>query len=198
LYANKYKEDVEESIKGFSSEIWDLCSNATDDPEYDSIVFNCLKYFKSIILWQEMKQFFADNLGQLLEKLVMPNLSINRNVLEMFQDEPETFFDYYFKNNDIQTRRSASLDLLRVICRSFPNFQTYVIQRIQEFTANMANASIQEKCNLLNFVIDAATKSFRDADGCTDTYISSELLVQCFEHIVYADLGQIYNWILEN
>lgn len=51
LYANKYKEDVEEAIKGFSSEIWDLCSNATEDQEYDSIVFNCLKYFKSIILW---------------------------------------------------------------------------------------------------------------------------------------------------
>jgi hypothetical protein len=61
-------------------------------------------------------------LDQLIEKLVIPNLSINRNVLEMFQEEPETFFDFYFKNNDIQTRRSASLDLLRVICRSFPNF----------------------------------------------------------------------------
>lgn len=66
LYANKYKEDVEEAIKGFSSEIWDLCSKATDDPEYDSIVFNCLKYFKSIILWSEMKQFFIDNMAQLI------------------------------------------------------------------------------------------------------------------------------------
>lgn len=61
----------------------------------------------------------------------MPNLKINKTILEMFYDEPETFFDYYFKNNEIQTRRSASLDLLRVICRSFPNFETYVLQKIQ-------------------------------------------------------------------
>ena len=112
-------------------------------------------------------------MDQLIEKLVIPNLSINRNVLEMFQEEPETFFDFYFKNNDIQTRRSASLDLLRVICRSFPNFEQYLIQRIQNFTANMANASIQDKCDLLNFVIDATTKSFREVDGCTDTYVNS-------------------------
>ena len=61
----------------------------------------------------------------------MPNLKLTKTTIELFQDEPETFFDYYFKNNDIQTRRSASLDLLRVICRSFPNFETYVIQKLQ-------------------------------------------------------------------
>jgi hypothetical protein len=133
-----------------------------------------------------------------LEKLIMPNLRINKPILEMFHDEPELFFDYYFKNNEIQTRRSASLDLLRVICRSFPNFEGYVLQKIQKFTANMANVPLQEKCNLLNFIIDGATKSFRDVDGCTETYISSNIVVQCYEHIVYNDLAQIYSWILAN
>lgn len=32
LYASKYKEDVEASIKDFCSEIWQLCSNASEDP----------------------------------------------------------------------------------------------------------------------------------------------------------------------
>jgi|JI9StandDraft_2_1071091.scaffolds.fasta_scaffold553726_2 exportin-2 (importin alpha re-exporter) len=31
LYASKYKEDVEASIKDFCSEIWQLCSNASED-----------------------------------------------------------------------------------------------------------------------------------------------------------------------
>ena len=108
-----------------------MCSNATEDPEYDSIVFNCLKYFKSIVMWSEMKQFFIDNLGQLIEKLIMPNLRLNKTVMEMFHDEPSTFFDFYFKNNEIHTRRAASLDLLRVICRNFPNFEPYVLLKIQ-------------------------------------------------------------------
>jgi len=66
LYASKYKEDVSESIKGFSAEIWELCSNATEDPEYDTIVFNSLKYFRSIIMWKEMSAFFAENLASLM------------------------------------------------------------------------------------------------------------------------------------
>ena len=69
-----------------------------------------------------MRQFFADNLSQLIEKLIMPNLRISKAVVEMFFDEPDLFFDYYFKNSEINTRRAASLDLLRVICRNFPNF----------------------------------------------------------------------------
>lgn len=66
--------------------------------EYDSIVFNCLKYFKSIILWAEMKPFFVENMGQLIEKLIMPNLKIDKSKLEMFLEEPDTFVDFYFKN----------------------------------------------------------------------------------------------------
>lgn len=58
LYASKYKEDVQGIIQGFCSEIWQLCSGASEDPEYDSIVFNCLKFFKSLLLWQEMQPFF--------------------------------------------------------------------------------------------------------------------------------------------
>lgn len=58
LYANKYKEDVEQAIKDFCVEIWPLCASASEDPEYDSIVFNCLKFFKSLMGWADMKPFF--------------------------------------------------------------------------------------------------------------------------------------------
>ena len=145
-----------------------------------------------------MKQFFVDNLPQLIKKLIMPNLKITKSVLEMFYDEPDTFFDYYFKNNEIQTRRAASLDLLRVICRNFPNFEAYLLQRIVEFTTNMATAPIHEKCHILNFLIDSASKAYRDIDGCTETYINADIITQCYDHIVKNDLAEIYNWILAN
>jgi hypothetical protein len=60
----------------------------------------------------------------------------------MFYDEPDNFFEFYFKNGEISTRRAASLDLLRVICRNFSNFEEYVVQKIIDFTSNMANTSI--------------------------------------------------------
>ena len=61
----------------------------------------------------------------------MPNIKFNKAVLEMFYDEPENFFEYYFKNGEIGSRRAASLDLLRVICRNFPNFSDFMIHKIQ-------------------------------------------------------------------
>ena len=62
LYANKYKEDVEATIKDFCQEIWELSSNATEDPQYDTIVLNSLKFFKSLLNWPEMKGFFSQNM----------------------------------------------------------------------------------------------------------------------------------------
>jgi exportin-2 (importin alpha re-exporter) len=58
LYSNKYKEDVKGIIQEFCQEIWQLCSNASEDSEFDDIVFNCLKFFKSLMLWPDMKSFF--------------------------------------------------------------------------------------------------------------------------------------------
>ena len=51
LYASKYKEDVENDIKAFSSDIWGLCANAGNDIDSDEVVLMCLKYFRSLILW---------------------------------------------------------------------------------------------------------------------------------------------------
>jgi len=65
LYANKYKEDVEQMIKDFCIEIWPLCASAPDDPEYDSIVLNCLKFFKSLMNWPDMKSFFLEHMDHI-------------------------------------------------------------------------------------------------------------------------------------
>ena len=35
-----------------------MCANASPDPEYDDIVFSALKYFRSLIVWPDMKSFF--------------------------------------------------------------------------------------------------------------------------------------------
>lgn len=60
----------------------------------------------------------------------------------------------------------------------------------------MQNALLTAKCDLLNFLIDSGSKSFRDLDGCTDTYVDKSLIVQCYDHIVKTDLAAVYSWIL--
>ena len=74
LFASKYKEDVEAVIRDFSQEIWTLSANASDDQEYDNIVLNCLKYFKSLMMWPDMKGFFSENMLSLFQSLIIPNI----------------------------------------------------------------------------------------------------------------------------
>ena len=86
LYASKYKEDVEDSIKDFSEQIWQLCANALPDAEYDDIVLNALKYFRSLIMWKDMREFFATNINSLISNLIIPNLELNNFYKQLFEE----------------------------------------------------------------------------------------------------------------
>jgi exportin-2 (importin alpha re-exporter) len=97
LYANKYKDDVQETIQGFCQEIWELSSNATEDMEYDSIVFNSLKFFKSLLSWPEMRNFFGEHMNALMEKLIFPNIGLNNTIRGLFEEEPDNYIDFHFR-----------------------------------------------------------------------------------------------------
>jgi exportin-2 (importin alpha re-exporter) len=87
LFASKYKEDVEAVIRDFSQEIWTLSANASDDQEYDNIVLNCLKYFKSLMMWPDMKGFFSENMLSLFQSLIIPNIFMFKNMRDLFDEE---------------------------------------------------------------------------------------------------------------
>jgi hypothetical protein len=40
----------------------------------------------------------------------------------IFEEEVDLYIDYYFRNIELQTRRAAALELLRVICRHYQSF----------------------------------------------------------------------------
>ena len=98
LYSNKYKEDIQGLIQEFCQQIWQLCSTATDDPEEDDVVFNCLKFFKSLMIWPDMKEFFSTHIVNLLSSLILPNIGVTQTLVALFEDEVELYIDYYFRN----------------------------------------------------------------------------------------------------
>lgn len=50
-------------IKEFSSEIWNMSTLTGADAKFDKIVLNSLRYFKSLILSPEFKDFFQSNIN---------------------------------------------------------------------------------------------------------------------------------------
>jgi hypothetical protein len=59
LYVQKYKEDISKLINVFSEEIWQMCTFTGQDQKFDKIVINATKYFKQLVVWQDMKPFFT-------------------------------------------------------------------------------------------------------------------------------------------
>jgi len=80
LYSRKYREDVEGLIQSFSQEIWQVCTSTSTEEKYDKIVINALKYFKDLLTWDKMMPFFAQNISNLMESLILPNLQITSKI----------------------------------------------------------------------------------------------------------------------
>jgi hypothetical protein len=76
---------VEEPIRGFCQEIWLLCAGASEDTEYDQIVFSSLKFFKSLVLWPDMKNFFTENMDSLIQNLILPNIGLTKISATLFE-----------------------------------------------------------------------------------------------------------------
>lgn len=197
LYASKYKDDVEEEVKGFMEQIWNLCANASSDPQYDQIVTNSLKYFKSLLLWQDMKQKFASNINDLISNLILPNLGLTAAYKDMFQEDIETFISYFFRNSETLTRRSNAIELLQSIVRYFnANFEQFLSEQIKGFVSTPQNINMQ--CLLLTLVIESAYKGFRDVDGVTSLNINQNIILFCYEQFIKGTLNTIFIKSTEN
>jgi exportin-2 (importin alpha re-exporter) len=73
----KYREDFQSLIHGFSQEIWQMCTITNEDAKFDKIVLNALRYFKNLVLWNDMRGFFESNIATLMTNLVVPNLGLS-------------------------------------------------------------------------------------------------------------------------
>lgn len=73
-----------------------------------------------------MQPFFRQHMAQLFENLIIPNIGINKAHLALFEEEIELYIDYYFRNTEIQTRRAAALELLRVVCRHYKLIEEFI------------------------------------------------------------------------
>ena len=103
----------------------DNIGSKQDEEVVNEIQIVALKYFKHLIVWPDMKQFFANNLESLLQILILPNIGFNHAVAMLLQEDQATFIGNYFENSEVDSRRSTAIELLRSICRSY-KFDDYL------------------------------------------------------------------------
>ncbi|EHK99546.1 putative Importin-alpha re-exporter [Glarea lozoyensis 74030] len=66
-------------------------------------------------------------LGQVVEKVILPNVSLRESDIEQFEDEPIEYIRRDLEGSDTDTRRRAATDFLRKLLDKFENLVTDVV-----------------------------------------------------------------------
>ena len=141
LYTKKYEEEFRSHLEQFISSSWNMLTTIGPQMKYDLVVSRALEFLTTVASIQQHAQAFnsPDVLGQVTEKVVIPNLSLRESDVELFEDEPIEFIRRDLEGSDEDTRRRAATNFLRKLMEQFEKPVTDVVIRyVDHFLAEYA------------------------------------------------------------
>lgn len=176
LYVQKYYDAFEPHVKRFVENSWELLTTVGIEPRNDVLVSKALNFLTSTTANAEQAKPFNNNnvLAQVVEKVILPNLSLRDSDIEMFEDEPIEFIRRDLEGSDSETRRRAATDFLRKLMEQFESPVTtvvsaYVKQYLDLYSKN-PNANWRSKDTAIYLFCSIAAKGTPTAaKGVTQT-----------------------------
>jgi len=129
LYVQKYEDAFGEHLAQFVNTSWNLLTAIGPETKYDILVSKALQFLTSMVRIPQHAQAFNNEatLGQVVEKVILPNLSLRDSDMELFEDEPIEFIRRDLEGSDSDTRRRAATDFLRQLVDQFEELVTNVV-----------------------------------------------------------------------
>lgn len=121
LYVQKYDDVFGEYIAPFVGSSWNLLTSVGVEPKYDILVSKALQFLTSVTRINRHAQSFNDagTMTQVVEMVILPNLTLRDADMELFEDEPIEFIRRDLEGSDNDTRRRAATDFLRGLLFQF-------------------------------------------------------------------------------
>ena len=141
LYTKKYEEEFRSHLAQFIGSSWNMLTAIGPEMKFDLVVSRALEFLTTVASIQQHAQSFnnPDVLGQVTEKVVIPNLSLRESDVETFEDEPIEFIRRDLEGSDEDTRRRAATNFLRKLMEQFEKPVTDVVTRyVNHFLAEYA------------------------------------------------------------
>ena len=131
LYVQKYEDAFGEHLAQFVNTSWNLLTAIGPETKHDILVSRALQFLTSMVRIPQHAQAFNDEttLGQVVEKVILPNLSLRDSDMELFEDEPIEFIRRDLEGSDSDTRRRAATDFLRQLMEQFEELVTNVVTK---------------------------------------------------------------------
>lgn len=134
LWVQKYDDDFKPFVGQFIESSWSLLTTIGLEVKYDILVSKALQFLTAVTASVEHAQAFNNEktLEQIVERVILPNLTLRDSDLELLEDEPIEFIRRDLEGSDSDTRRRASTDFLRSLMSKFENMVASVVLRYIE------------------------------------------------------------------
>jgi len=141
LYMQKYEDAFGELCKPFITSTWNLLTTIGPQTKFDILVSKALHFLTAVAsLDKHAENFNNDNiLGEVVEKVILPNVSLRESDIEQFEDEPIEYIRRDLEGSDADTRRRAATDFLRKLLEKFEQLVTDVVGRYISHYLTLSN-----------------------------------------------------------
>ncbi|KAL8941402.1 MAG: hypothetical protein Q9211_001843 [Gyalolechia sp. 1 TL-2023] len=131
LYTQKYEDAFGPYVEQFIGSSWSLLTTIGLDTKNDILVSKALQFLTSVTRMSQHARAFnsEDIMSQVIERVVLPNLSLRDSDMETFEDEPIEFIRRDLEGSDSDTRRRAATDFLQQLLVQFQKLVTDVVMR---------------------------------------------------------------------
>ena len=111
------------------SSSWNLLTTIGAETKYDILVSKTLQFLTSVTRIQQHAEAFhnTSTMSQVIEKVILPNLTLRDSDIELFEDEPIEFIRRDLEGSDSDTRRRAATDFLKSLMSQFEEMITGVV-----------------------------------------------------------------------
>ncbi|KAL7625491.1 importin-alpha export receptor [Parahypoxylon ruwenzoriense] len=160
LYVNKFDDDFGRYTQVFISSAWSLLSTIGPETKYDNLVSKALHFLTAIAGTAQHSGAFNDEnvLGQVVQKVVLPNVALRESDIELFEDEPIEFIRRDLEGSDTDSRRRAATDFLRQLQGRFEQLVTNVAGRYINYYLDQGKTDWKHKDTAISLFLSVAAK----------------------------------------
>ncbi|XP_055703907.1 exportin-2 [Phlebotomus papatasi] len=190
LYAQKYDEEFSPFMPQFVTAVWELLVNTGIQTKYDTLVSHALTFLGTVADRTHYRHLFEDPnvLASICEKVIIPNMDFRKSDEELFEDNPEEYIRRDIEGSDIDTRRRAACDLVKILSQKFEAkifeiFSQYLQVLLTRHSEN-PQANWKAKDTAIFLVTSLASRGSTQRHGVTQTSELVPLPQFCQQHII--------------
>lgn len=193
LFVGKYEDVFGSMLSGFANSTWALLTDLGPEPKYDILVSKALHFLTAVARSPKHSQSFSSTqvLTQVVEKIVLPNMSLRTSDEELFEDDPIEFIRRDLEGSDSDTRRRSATDFLRQLLEQFDKTVTdvvwqYITHYLHQYSQNPGE-NWRAKDAALYLFASIAAKGSTERRGVVHTNLHLDV-VKFFQSNIAADL----------